>query len=114
MANLRLNQEVEGIEFREALLLAEQSSDIKLREFKLRESVASEILAIFKRANTATICLVVGFAVVDLICLALRVAGYHRLITSEVVMTLIGATVVQAGAAAFAIAVSLFPKTRNE
>ncbi len=114
MANLDLAQEAEGLRIGETLRLREQSADIELRELQLRESVANEILLIFKRANAATIFLVVGFAIVDFGCIAFGVAGYRRLITSEVVMTLIGATVVQAGAAAFAIAVSLFPKAKSE
>lgn len=114
MADLSLDHEAEGLKFGETLRLDDLAGKIKLGELQLRETVAGEILTIFKRANTATICLVVGFAIVDLTCLLLGVAGYQRLITSEVVMTLIGATVVQAGAAAFAIAVSLFPKTKND
>jgi hypothetical protein len=114
MTEVSLNHEAESLHMGEALRLDELSANIKLREFKLRENVASEILLIFKRANTVTFCLVIFFAIVDFACLAFAVVGYERLITSEVIMTLIGATVVQAGAAAFAIAVSLFPKTKDD
>ena len=76
---------------------------------------AGEIFAIFKRANTVTFVLVAVLAAADISCIIFwPIGGYERLITSEVVMTLIGATVVQAGAAAFAIAVSLFPKNKDE
>lgn len=111
MADIGLNQASEGLELREALLL--DDGHIRLREQQLRENVADEIFSIFKRANTVTFLLVGVLCIVDIVCLAIPVAEYRRLITSEVVMTLIGATVVQAGAAAFAIAVSLFPKSSN-
>ena len=98
----------------EALRLNDLAAKLKIEDAKLRDRVAREIITIFKWANIATIGLVIGFAIVDLIFLWLRVDAFERLITSEVIMALIGATVVQAGAAALAIAVSLFPRVRND
>jgi hypothetical protein len=114
MPDLSLGRTAEDLGISEALRLADAEVDITLREQKLRETVASEIFAIFKRANTVTFVLVAVLCIVDVVFLSIPVAAYQRLITSEVIITLIGATVVQAGAAAFAIAVSLFPKARDQ
>lgn len=113
MADKSLNRESEGLHVTEALRLDDLSARLKIRDLALKERVAGEILEIFKWANIATIALVVGFAIVDLVLFCFSVPGFERLITSEVIMALIGATVVQAGAAAFAIAISLFPRKGN-
>lgn len=109
MSEKNLNSESESLGLTEALRLGDLSDHLRFRDQQLRETVAGQIIGIFKWANIATISLVILFAAVDIFFL-LKDPSYHRLVTSEVLETLIGATVVQVGAAALAIAISLFPK----
>lgn len=111
---LQLDDEAKGLQLKEqleTLSLSNESKQLHLEQLKhgLRSDVARRILEIFRWANGATLLLIFALATIDNWFIWIGIAT-TRLVTPGVLMTLIGATVVQVGAAAFAIATSLFPK----
>lgn len=115
---LQLEDEAKGLQLKdqlETLSLSNESKRLHLEGLKhgLRTDVARRILDIFRWANGATLILIFLLAAIDN-WFVWHGVQTERLVTPEVLMTLIGATVVQVGAAAFAIASSLFPKVTRD
>jgi hypothetical protein len=76
----------------------------------LREWVAAAIMVIFIVANGATLWIVLSLVGVDQHNIASKlITPADRVITNQVIMTLLGATAVQVGAIAAIIAQYLFP-----
>jgi hypothetical protein len=93
---------------REGLSVADQ---VTLRDADLRDWMAKVVIPAFLTANKWTLFVLGGLVVLDEINLALHLTG-DRIITEKVIMTLLGATTVQVGAIAYAIARYLFPGHR--
>lgn len=84
--------------------LEEISDNIELRKQNLREEVAGEILALLKYSVISTWLAIFLIFFVDVYFIGRgEPADYERLVSHEVLLSVIGATVVQVGAAAFAI-----------
>lgn len=96
---------------REGLSVDDQ---IKQREADLREWMANRIVPAFLRANGLTLAALGLLWFADEVNIVLSIVFHvttpvSRVITSGVVMTLLGATTVQVGAVAAVIARYLFP-----
>lgn len=94
------------------LQLLREESELKEREFRLRESVIkNDVMPLFKIANILVIAVIVLAGVMDFVFIGMNhYQPEHRLISANVIMALIGATVVQLGAGMAAIFIYLFPK----
>jgi hypothetical protein len=83
---------------------------IALRTQRLRELVAGAIMFIFVVANGVTLWIVLRLVDVDQGNIAAHlITPADRIITNQVIMTLLGGTAVQVGAIAVIIAQYLFP-----
>ena len=83
---------------------------IALRDQGLRETTIDRILPAFLRANALTLGAVGVLWIADELNMVFHVAAPgDRIITSHVIMTLLGATTVQVGVIAATIARYLFP-----
>ncbi len=85
---------------------------IALAELQLRVDTAKSILKLFGIANVFVLVFVVVLMIADWFVLVLDSAAVpgDRLINSNVVMTLLGATTVQVGTIMVSISAYLFPK----
>ncbi len=87
------------------------SDNIPLRKQRLSEFVADELLKLFRLSVTSTVIMTVGIALVDFTYIGLGwVTPQDRLINQTVLMAVIGASIVQLGAAMAAIVYALFAK----
>lgn len=86
---------------------------IALGEHEMRRNVAYAVIATFALLNLTVFALLTWFDSCDR---ALIVAGKlepeRRLLSTELLMTIVGATTVQMGAIAYIVATYLFPKPR--
>lgn len=72
------------------------ADQVTLRDADLREWVAQTIMPAFKLANGLTLAVVVALVVVDEVEILFRViTPAERIISSQVIMTLLGATTVR-------------------
>lgn len=98
---IRLDEEVRGLSVEE---------EIALGEYDLRKTTAKKILWVFIGANVVVF---IGLGVIfgyDVTLLHQKlVMPSDRLLTTEVIMTVVGATTVQLGAIMFTMARYLFP-----
>ncbi len=82
---------------------------LALRKQALSEKVAADVLALFKISVIAMTGLTILMAAVDAAFILLSVIKpTERLVTESVLMSVIGATIVQVGAASLAIVYALF------
>lgn len=93
----------------------EDQSGVSLEELEhqLKDKVATQILDIFRIANAVMWGFLAIIAFIEFMFIGNGLGDYNtenRLVSSSVVQTLIGATVVQLGVAVVAIVVSLFPR----
>jgi type IV secretory pathway VirB2 component (pilin) len=91
---------------------ADEGWDVELarRQQSLRGRVAYSIVVVFVLANITTLWIVFGLVQVDQDNIAAHViTPADRIITNQVMMTLLGATAVQVGSIAVIIARYLFP-----
>lgn len=94
--------------------LDELASHIALRKQALSESVATDIISLFKLSVTSTVIMTLFLCAVDYYAIlfhSLRPAD--RLISEKVLLAIIGSSVVQLGAAAGAIVYSLFRQPKQ-
>jgi hypothetical protein len=90
-------------------IIAGETANLPLLKHQLSKDVAERILALFKISTLAMIGLVLALAGFDLVFIGFDIIEpTDRLISGNVVMSVIGATMVQVGAASFAITRSLF------
>jgi hypothetical protein len=83
---------------------------IKRSDARLRRWMAGRVVRVFVQANCVTLAALGVLVVLDEINVWLRLVGAgDRIITNQVVMTLLGATTVQVGVIAAIIARYLFP-----
>ncbi|MEQ1697104.1 MAG: hypothetical protein ABL901_14810 [Hyphomicrobiaceae bacterium] len=93
----------------ETVELGDRASGYNIDEPSLRDRVADEVLKLFKLSLRGTLALACVILVFDYIFIAAKViTPEQRLMTEKVLMTLIGATVVQVGAALAAIVFAVF------
>lgn len=86
-----------------------EAADLPILKHRLQREVAGRILRLFTISTVAMILLVLVLAGFDLFFIRYDIIEpSERLITQSVVMSVIGATIVQVGAAAFAITQSVF------
>lgn len=91
--------------------LSQVSEHLGLRKQALAEKVANDVFRLFRLSVAATSVLTIILAAVDTAFIYLGViAPASRLITESVIMSVVGATIVQVGFASIAIVYSLFPK----
>ena len=84
---------------------------VTLGGFELRKVVADKILQLFIRANIFVLAFIFVVLISDWIQLGAGVAhAEQRLINSNVIIALLGATTVQVGTIVVSISVYLFPK----
>lgn len=80
-----------------------------LRRQAFTEQVGSRILALFKVSVLSTVGLTFALAAIDASFIGLGwIEPGERLVTEGVIMSIIGASIVQVGAASFAIVQALF------
>lgn len=83
---------------------------IALRDQSLREWMAKVVIPAFLKANGWTLAALGALVVLDEFNVGFHlIAPGNRIITDKVIMALLGATTVQVGAIAYAIARYLFP-----
>ena len=81
----------------------------KANKLDLRESIANQVLKLFRYSLIVTLIFSGVILATDLMFIAFKVVSpAERLMTERVVMTLIGASVVQVGAALAAIVFAVF------
>ena len=86
---------------------------VLINESALRTELARKIIKTFVGVNSAVLTLVVACAISDVVLLAHKfVSANERLITTQVIRTIIGATTVQLGAIAITLSNWLFPKPK--
>ena len=89
------------------------ADQVTLRDADLRKWMAETVMPAFRLANGLTLAVVAVLLVLDEIEIWFRViTPAERIITSQVIMALLGATTVQVGAIAYLIARYLFPSRR--
>jgi multisubunit Na+/H+ antiporter MnhB subunit len=85
------------------------------RKLKVKEQLASRISWLFAIALIVTLLLVAGFAIADYYLLAHdMITSEARLVTPEVIQTLIVGTVIEVGAAFAALVTGVFLKRSND
>jgi hypothetical protein len=90
------------------LSLEEQSKKVPL-EISLKEVLAKETMGLLKVSLLATLGISIFVFVSDAVCLYNKIyTAEYRIFTTEILKILIGATVVQVGAAFTTIAVAIF------
>lgn len=88
---------------------------IEQRDADLREKVVDRVLPVFLQANRWTLVALGVLALLDEINIGFRlVPPGSPIITSQVIMALLGATTVQVGAIVVAIAGYLFPRRTRQ
>lgn len=93
--------------------LDDLASHIALRKQTLSETIAADIISLFRLSVTTTVILTIILAGIDYYAIF-----YHnmkpesRLVSERVLLAIIGASIVQLGAAAGAIVYSLFGRTQ--
>ena len=91
------------------LRLSEIDREMGLRKQAFTEEVGARILALFKISVISTVGLCFALAAIDAAFVAYDVIEpVDRLVTANVLMAIIGASIVQVGAASIAIVYSLF------
>jgi hypothetical protein len=89
--------------------LSEQADDVSINKLTLREQVATRVLDLFKISLIGTLVSAAVIVLIDHVYILLKIiTPEQRLLTERVLMTLIGATVVQVGAALAAIVIAVF------
>lgn len=97
------------------LRLSDFDREMGLRKQAFTEQVAERILALFKISVLSTVGLCFAFAAIDALFIALGwVEPNERLVTERILMSIIGASIVQVGAASLAIVYSLFKQSGGE
>ena len=99
--------------FTELLGKVEMSVQDRLRigESTLRNELARKIIRTFVAVNSAVLLLIIAFGVSDTILVVHKFVGPNeRLITTQILLAIIGATTVQLGAIAITLSNWLFPK----
>jgi hypothetical protein len=92
---------------REGLSVADR---VTLRDADLREWMANRVVPAFLKANGWTLIVLAVLVALDEVNLVLHlVPAGERIVSEKVIMALLGATTVQVGAIALAIARYLFP-----
>ena len=95
--------------------LEELAADIPLRKQLLSEAVAMDVLKLFKVSVSATVLLTLALAAVDAAFIAKGIIRpSERLISETVLMSIIGASLVQVGAGIVGIIYALFSKPASE
>ena len=95
--------------------LSEIASDIPLRKQWLSEHVASEVLRLFRLSVVAIVALTIALAALDAWFLYKGVIDpSERLVTEKVLMAIIGASIIQVGAAFATIVLALFRKSEAD
>jgi hypothetical protein len=85
------------------------ADDLALRDQQLKEWIAREVIALVKVGLMATLGVVFALVLIDSLGIYLQwFDAPDRLITKDVVLAMIGATMIQIGAALATIAVSTF------
>ena len=111
----KLSDLAKGIELSESL---ESLSDrVALRKHELSTYVAAEILTLFRWSVGSTVAITMVLVIIDALMVSFHVIKpEERLIGESILLALIGASVVQVGAASAAIAYGLFgqPATSPE
>src|SRR5215471_13817841 len=79
------------------------ADQVALRDAELRDWMAKAVLPVFLEANKWTLIALGVLVVLDEINLIAHLAG-GRIVTEKVIMALLGATTVQVGAIAYAMA----------
>lgn len=88
--------------------------NLEEREHELRQWVAEKVIPAFTWANGFTLLALVALVALDEVNLAYHlITPGDRIITEKVIMALLGATTLQVGAIAYAIARYLFPERRR-
>ena len=83
---------------------------IALKDAALRDWMAKDVIPAFLKTNVATLGAITALAILDEVNIAWDwIAAGDRIISAQVIMTLLGATTVQVGAIAVLIARYLFP-----
>jgi len=89
--------------------LSEIASHLQLRKQWLSEQVASEVLRLFRLSVVTMAALTVVLAAVDAVFIYIGTIGpADRLMTERVLLAVVGASIVQVGAAFAAIVLALF------
>jgi hypothetical protein len=97
------------------LRLSDFDREMGLRRQAFAEEVGGRILKLFKISVVSTVGLCVALAAIDAAFIALEIIEpSDRLVTQQVVMSIIGASIVQVGAASLAIVYSLFKQARSD
>lgn len=85
-----------------------------ITESSLRNELARKIIKTFVAVNSAVLLLIIAFGVSDAVLVINKIINANeRLITTQVLLTVIGATTVQLGAIAVTLSNWLFPKTKG-
>lgn len=85
------------------------------RRQTLSERVARDVFTLFKLSTVSMNLLVIALAVIDAWYIHEKIISpAQRLVTQTVLMSVIAATLVQVGAASFAVATALFPTRRKQ
>jgi len=96
--------------------LEELSKDLvgTVRPPSLREKIASRVLTLFTVSLMATLGLVAALSVMDIVMIWNHViTPEERLVTQPVLMSMIGATIVELGAALTTIVLTVFKAPRK-
>jgi hypothetical protein len=89
--------------------LGAKADELAISKPDLRETIATQVLALFRYSLLGTLSFSAVILIADLAYIALKIISpADRLMTETVLMTLIGATVVQVGAALAAIVYAVF------
>jgi hypothetical protein len=99
----------------QTLRLSDFSQQMGLRKQAFTEEVAGRILELFRISVVATVGLTFILAAIDATFIALDwIEPLQRLVTEKVLMAIIGASIVQVGAASIAIVYSLFRQNSSD
>ena len=98
-----------------AVDLSARSAEYHIDEPTLKVRVATQVLKLFKWSLIGTLCSSAVILITDEFFIFYKViTPDQRLLTEKVLMTLIGATVVQVGAALAAIVYAVFKSTGSD
>ena len=86
------------------------ADQVALGDLDIRKDFAKEIIRLFSVTNGFVLALIVALMVADWVMTGNGMAVGDRVITSAVVMSILGATTVQLGAVVLVMANYLFPK----
>lgn len=115
MSELRLSSIEQGLSVDQVIALTEVEKryELKQAELDLKRKLALPIIWVFLGINAVTIAILIMVGLVEWQAIA-GGREIERLVTPEVVMTIIGATTVQLGAIMYAVATGVFGGPADE